>query len=104
MHEKRPGQRRIFMLDEERSVRAYEARKTSQLGYRSAFRNQDAFGVSPIAVSARDAGLLRIQKTERVVDSNGEGSEFDGLLAPHRAGAASDDFGDLHGFQWPAGV
>lgn len=104
MHKEGGGQRRIFVLDQEGSVHAHEARVTPQLGYRAAFRDKNSLGVSSLAVSARDAGLLRIDQKERVLDSDGEESELDGLLISDRQGGAFGDFSDFDGFQRFVGV
>src|SRR5258708_35907629 len=95
MYEERRGQWRIFVFDEEGSVRAHEARVSPQLRYRAAFRHEDSFGVSSIAISARDAGLLRIDRKERVLDGNGQEGELNGLLASDREGRAFGGFTNL---------
>jgi hypothetical protein len=104
MYEERCGQWRAIVLDEERAIRAHEACVSPELGYCSTFRDKDSFRVPSIAISARDARLLRIDKEERMLDGNGQEGKLDGLLASDREGSAFDDFSNLDILQWLVSV
>src|SRR5579863_6741661 len=92
------------MLDEKRTVRAHEACVPPQLSYRAAFRHKDSFGISSVPELARDSGLLWIDKKERVLDSDGEEGELDGLLTANRKGSAFGDFSNFDGLKRFVGV
>src|SRR5689334_17984867 len=99
MHQERCGQRRIFMLDKKRPVRAHEAGVPPDLGDRAALRNQNSLGPSPVAISARDTWLLRIDKKKRMIDGDRKEGKLDRLLASHRECCTFNNLGNFDGLQ-----